>query len=72
MIDDLSELMRPDALREMTQAAHDIAADELTAYEVIAILTVLRQARTRIEAATAEPARVLKMVQNGKRRNRLA
>jgi hypothetical protein len=35
MIDDLAELMRPDALCEMKQATHDIAADELTVVEVI-------------------------------------
>jgi hypothetical protein len=51
---------------------HDVHPNELTAYEVIALLTVLRQAKARIKAAAAEPARVLTMVRGEKRRNRLA
>src|ERR1700712_4422466 len=72
MIDDLAELMLPDALREMKQAMHDVHPNELTAYEVIALLPVLRQAKARIKAPAAEPARVLTMVRGEKRRNRLA
>jgi hypothetical protein len=56
MIDDLAELMRPDALDEMRWAMHDISPDELTTFEILTILTVMRQARIRVEAARATPA----------------
>jgi hypothetical protein len=72
VIDALAELMRPDAIREIRQATHNFPLCDLTALEMLSLLTTLRQVRTRIEAEKAAPARVLKMVQNGKRRNRLA
>jgi hypothetical protein len=53
LVDHLAEVMRTDADRELRWALHDIGPDQLTTFEIVAMLAVFRTARARIEAEQA-------------------
>jgi hypothetical protein len=58
VVDRLADQMRSAALSELRWALHDITPEGLTAFEIVAMLAVLRTARERIEAEQAPPAQL--------------
>jgi hypothetical protein len=58
VVDRLADQMRSAALSELRWAPHDLGPEGLTAFEIVAMLAVLRTARERVEAEQAPPAQL--------------
>jgi hypothetical protein len=61
-VDDLAELCAALARAEVWEIFQEICPDDMTACEIVALLTVLRPARERRAATRRQPAPVLKLV----------
>jgi hypothetical protein len=67
-VDDLVQLgfeLVCDEAREIMGGEDHITMDDMTACEMVALLTILRQARERKRLAQRQPAAVLKLVRAG-------
>jgi hypothetical protein len=72
-VDDLAQRCVALAYKEADEimgGKEHITLDDLTACEMVALLTVLRPAYERRAAAQRQPAPVLELVRSGKRRRR--
>jgi hypothetical protein len=72
-VDDFAQLCFALAIEEACEimgGPEHITLDDLTACEMVALLTILRPAYERRAAAQRQPAAVLKLVRSGKRRRR--
>jgi hypothetical protein len=61
-VDDLAELCAALAREEACEIMEEIEPRDLTACEIVALLTVLRPARERKRLAQRQPAPVLELV----------
>jgi hypothetical protein len=61
-VDDLAQLCAALARDEACEIMEEIYVDDLTACEMVALLTVLRPARERKRLAQRQPAQVLELV----------
>jgi hypothetical protein len=61
-VDDLAQPCVALAQDEACEIMNEIHVDDLTACEMVALLTVLRPARERVRLAKRQPAAVLKLV----------
>jgi hypothetical protein len=66
-VEQLADQMKPAALQEIRSTLGEFVPDQLTAFEIVAMLSVLRSARARIEAEQAPPAPVLQLIPVGTR-----
>jgi hypothetical protein len=70
-VDDLAQFgfkLACDEVEEIMGGEDRITMDDLTACEMVALLTILRPARERRAAAQRQPAPVLELVRSGQRR----
>ena len=61
-VDDLAELCAALAREEACEIMEEIKPRDLTACEIVALLTILRPARERVRLAQRQPAPVLTLV----------
>jgi hypothetical protein len=64
-VDDLAGLCAALALDEVCEIMNEVKIDDLTACEIVALLTILRPVRVRL--AQRQPAAVLKLVRSDTR-----
>jgi hypothetical protein len=72
-VDDLAQLcfaLACDEVREIMGGEDHVRMDDMTACEMLGLLTILRQARERKRLAQTQPAPVLELVRSGKRQRR--
>jgi hypothetical protein len=72
-VDDLAQLcfaLACDEATEIMGGEDRITLDDMTACELVALLTAIRPAWERKRLAQRQPAPVLKLVRSGKRRQR--
>jgi hypothetical protein len=70
-VDDLAQFgfkLACDEVEEIMGGEDRITMDDMTACEMVALLTILRQARERKRLAQRQLAPVLELVRSGKRR----
>jgi hypothetical protein len=70
-VDDLAELCAALACDEVCEIMEEIKTNDLTACEMVALLTVLRPARERVRLARRQPAAVLKLVRESAHKRRV-
>jgi hypothetical protein len=69
-VDDLAQLCAELAREEACEIMEEIKPHDLTACEIVALLTILRPARERRAAAQRQSAAVVELVRSGKRQRR--
>jgi hypothetical protein len=67
-VDDLAQLCFELACNEVREIMGEVKPGDMTACEIVALLTILRPAFERKRAAARQPAPVLELVRSGKRR----